>query len=223
MSESWNSSEKSLPLRDTVFRDLRRAILKGELEPGQRLMEMKLADKMGVSRTPVREAIQMLEKDGLVMTIPHKGAVVADIKDKDLKDVLEVREALEVLSVRLACIRMTEEDIDRLERANRVFKDSIMQDVIDMAEADENFHDIIYESAGNDRLLMLVQNMREQMYRFRIEHLKNIDIRPQLVEDHRELTQRLRERDVEGAENVITRHLRQQQEMVHMHLQQKNN
>ena len=87
-----------LPLRDVVFQTLRQAILKGELKPGERLMEIQLAQKLGVSRTPVREAIRKLELEGLVLMIPRKGAEVAEITIKDLEDVLEVRAALEELA-----------------------------------------------------------------------------------------------------------------------------
>ena len=89
-----------LPLRDVVFRTLRQAILRGELKPGERLMEIRLANQLGVSRTPIREAIRMLELDGLVIMVPRKGAQVAQITEKDLNDVLEVRLGLEELAVK---------------------------------------------------------------------------------------------------------------------------
>ena len=88
-----------LPLRDVVFNTLRQAILKGELEPGERLMEIQLADRLGVSRTPIREAIRKLELEGLVLMIPRKGAEVAKISEKSLRDVLEVRRSLEELAI----------------------------------------------------------------------------------------------------------------------------
>ena len=97
--------DQYLPLRDVVFNTLRQAILKGELKPGERLMEIALADKLGVSRTPIREALRKLEQEGLVFMIPRRGAQVADITEKDLNDVLEVRIALENLSVEKACKR----------------------------------------------------------------------------------------------------------------------
>ena len=87
-----------LPLRDVVFNTLRQAILRGELKPG----EIQLANKLGVSRTPIREAIRKLELEGLVLMIPRRGAEVAEITEQNLRDVLEVREALEELSVKLA-------------------------------------------------------------------------------------------------------------------------
>ena len=100
-----------LPLRDVVFNTLRKAILRGELKPGERLMEIQLANKLGVSRTPIREAIRKLELEGLVLMIPRKGAEVAQITEKNMQDVLEVRKALEELSVQLACERITPEQV----------------------------------------------------------------------------------------------------------------
>ena len=86
--------EDYLPLRDVVFRTLRQAILKGDLKPGERLLEVHLAERLGVSRTPIREAIRKLELEGLVLMIPRRGAEVARISQKSLQDVLEVRRAL---------------------------------------------------------------------------------------------------------------------------------
>ena len=115
-----------LPLRDVVFNTLRQGILTGELKPGERLMEIHLADKLGVSRTPIREAIHMLELEGLVTMIPRRGAVVSQITEKGIKDVLEVRRALDVLSVELACERITADELSALEKAHPTFKISRM-------------------------------------------------------------------------------------------------
>ena len=98
--------DEFLPLRDVVFNTLRQAILRGELKPGERLMEIQLANKLGVSRTPIREAIRKLELEGLVLMIPRKGAEVAEITEKNMLDVLEVRRALEELAVQLACEKL---------------------------------------------------------------------------------------------------------------------
>ena len=95
-----------LPLRDVVFNTLRQAILRGEMEPGERLMEIQLADKLGVSRTPIREAIRKLELEGLVIMIPRKGAEVAHITEKDMRDVLEVRAALRSLQQHLHAVTL---------------------------------------------------------------------------------------------------------------------
>ena len=119
-----------LPLRDVVFNTLRRAILRGELKPGERLMEIQLANKLGVSRTPIREAIRKLELEGLVLMIPRKGAEVAEITEKNLRDVLEVRCALEELGVQLACDRIDKEGIQKLHEAADHFRDVLDSDDI---------------------------------------------------------------------------------------------
>ncbi len=85
-------------------------------------MEIQLANKLGVSRTPIREAIRKLELEGLVMMIPRKGAEVAQITEKNMQDVLEVRKALEELSVQLACERITQEELEEMERQRENFK-----------------------------------------------------------------------------------------------------
>ena len=132
-----------LPLRDVVFNTLRQAILRGEMEPGERLMEIQLADKLGVSRTPIREAIRKLELEGLVIMIPRKGAEVAHITEKDMRDVLEVRAALEELAATLACRNVTPERIEELKMANKRFEAAIIsKDVVAIVDADVNFHDI---------------------------------------------------------------------------------
>ena len=143
-----------LPLRDVVFNTLRQAILRGELQPGERLLEIHLANKLVVSRTPIREAIRKLELEGLVLMIPRKGAVVAEITEKSLRDVLEVRRALEELAMKLACEKILDEEIEELKAAAKEFENALKTgDVTVFAEADVQFHDIIYRTTDNQRLI----------------------------------------------------------------------
>ena len=114
------------PLRDVVFENLREAILEGQLKPGQRLMEVQLAEQLGVSRTPVREAIRKLELEGLVVMLPRKGAYVANMSLKDVIDALEVRASLEGLSASLAAERISDIDLKKLKRIAEEFKESTM-------------------------------------------------------------------------------------------------
>ena len=158
-----------LPLRDVVFNTLRQAILKGELEPGERLMEIQLAERLGVSRTPIREAIRKLELEGLVLMIPRKGAEVAEISEKSLREVLEVRRSLEELAIELACQRITPEELTALEEAENRFARAVEDgEVMAIAESDENYHELIYQATANDRLVQILNNLREQMYRYRL-------------------------------------------------------
>ena len=155
--------DEYLPLRDVVFNTLRAAILKGELKPGERLMEIALADKLGVSRTPIREAIRKLELEGLVVMAPRKGAKVASITERDLNDVLEVRKGMEVLAVSLACQRITKEELDRLDEIEGRFQAQIEAgNLTELAELDVEFHDTIYKATNNQRLVQLLNNLREQ-------------------------------------------------------------
>ena len=197
-----------LPLRDVVFNTLRQAILRGELKPGERLMEIQLANKLGVSRTPIREALRKLELEGLVNMVPRTGAEVADITEKSLRDVLEVRKALEELSVQLACEKITEEEIEELKRVAERFKDTLDdQDVTKIAEADVAFHDVIYTATDNQKLILLLNNLREQMYRYRVEYLKKEEAYPQLIAEHEELIDNISKRNKEEATRIMCEHI----------------
>ena len=197
-----------LPLRDVVFNTLRKAILRGELKPGERLMEIQLANKLGVSRTPIREAIRKLELEGLVLMIPRKGAEVAQITEKNMQDVLEVRKALEELSVQLACERITPEQVEEMKMAAEDFrKDLKSGDVTKIAEADVKFHDIIFAATNNQRLITLLNNLREQMYRFRVEYLKQKECYPQLLEEHDKLIALISGGEVEEACELMGCHI----------------
>ncbi len=201
-----------LPLRDVVFQTLRQAILKGDLAPGERLMEVKLANRLGVSRTPIREAIRMLELEGLVVMVPRKGAEVARISEKSLRDVLEVRGALEELSASLACERMEKEEEELLRQAVVEFKDVVFGDnLIAIAQKDEQFHDVIYHATKNAKLILMVNNLREQMYRFRMEYIKDKNKRTALAEEHEAILTAILARDVEGAKEALRRHIENQE------------
>lgn len=201
-----------LPLRDVVFNTLRQAILKGELAPGERLMEIQLAERLGVSRTPIREAIRKLELEGLVLMIPRKGAEVAKISEKSLRDVLEVRRSLEELAIELACQRMTEEGIEKLEEVQEEFRDAVIKgDAMEIAETDEAYHDIIYKGTNNDRLVQILNNLREQMYRYRLEYIKDEDKRQVLLFEHDNILKAIRQRKVEEAKTAMREHIDNQE------------
>mgnify|MGYP000809803812 CR=1 FL=1 len=204
--------DEFLPLRDVVFNTLRHAILRGELKPGERLMEIQLANKLGVSRTPIREAIRKLELEGLVLVIPRKGAEVADIKEKSLRDVLEVRKALEELSVQLACEKITKEEIEELKEAAETFKKAQKtKDITQIAEADVHFHDIINTASGNQKLIQLLNNLREQMYRYRLEYIKDEDKRQILVVEHEHILAAIKTRNIAEAKNAAREHIDNQE------------
>jgi len=201
-----------MPLRDVVFHTLRQAILKGELEPGERLMEIRLAKKLGVSRTPIREAIRKLELEGLVIMIPRRGAEVAGITEKSLRDVLEVRRCLEELAVELAVARMNEEDVKRLEEARIEFREALKtDDMIRIAQADERFHDVIFAGTYNDKLVSLLNNLRDQMYRYRLEYIKDKGKRQILLIEHENILNAVKTRNLELGKRAMREHIDNQE------------
>lgn len=213
-----------LPLRDVVFNTLRNAILRGELEPGERLMEIALAQKLGVSRTPIREAIRKLELEGLVVMVPRKGAEVADITEKDLKDVLEVRTALEELAIELAMKHMGEEEYDALVAANdNFFRNSGVNDPVKTAGADVNFHELIYQLTGNNRLIQMLNNLREQMYRYRLEYIKDESVHKHLYYEHQNIVEAMKTGDVQAAKKAIRIHVVNQEESILRSIKDKRN
>lgn len=200
-----------LPLRDVVFQTLREAILRGELKPGERLMELQLAAQLGVSRTPIREAIRMLEQEGLAVTMPRKGAEVAKMTLKGMEDVLEIREALDILACQLACDRITDELLVTLEEKKKAFEVSLeTKDVKIIADADISFHDVIYEATGNPKLITLLSNLREQIYRYRVEYLKAVDSYPILIKEHDDIYQSLVRHNREESTAAIREHVKNQ-------------
>lgn len=213
-------TDEYLPLRDVVFNTLRQAILTGEMKPGERLMEIHLANKLGVSRTPIREAIRKLELEGLVIMIPRRGAEVAQITWKNLKDVLEVRRALDVLAIELACERMTQDEIVSLYQACEKFKEATKtQDARIIAEADVALHDIIVASSRNDRLVQLVNNLAEQMYRYRFEYIKDASQHERLVQEHYDMYQSILRKDKESAARAVKKHIDNQEQAIIKQLQ----
>lgn len=209
------NTDAFLPLRDVVFNTLRQAILIGELKPGERLMEIHLADRLGVSRTPIREAIHKLEREGLVTIIPRKGAEVSQITEKSMNDVLEVRRALDALCVELACDRITGEGLENLKSACDNFEQSVKTgDSKKIAQADVALHDIIVQATGNQRLIQLVNNLSEQMYRYRFEYIKDNSQHQTLVEEHRIIYQSIVRKDKKTAAEAARTHIDNQEKAI---------
>lgn len=205
--------DEYLPLRDVVFQTLRQAILRGELKPGERLMEIALANKLGVSRTPIREAIRKLELEGLVIMIPRRGAQVASITESDLNEVLEVRQGLETLAIRFACDRITSEQMQALKKAKEKFERLHNKgNLMELTEADVEFHEVIYQATHNQRMVQMLNNLREQMYRYRMEYLKDPKVIRDLIAEHEAIYQALKNRDKELAVKCVSEHIENQQQ-----------
>ncbi len=203
--------EQFLPLRDVVFNTLRDEILYGKLKPGERLMEIAISERLGVSRTPVREAIRRLEQEGLVDMFPRRGAQVSGVTEKRLADALEARKTLETFTVNAACSRITKKQLEKLREANLAFEKAAKQeDAAKTAEADERFHNIIIEAAGNEMIADTLNNLKEQLFRYRYEYLKDVNEFSHLVEEHRMLIGAIEAGKSDVAVEIIKLHIDQQ-------------
>ena len=197
-----------LPLRDVVFNTIKDGILTGRLRPGERLLENQLAEELGVSRTPIREALRMLEIENLVDLIPRKGAQVRDMSEKDIKDVLEIRKVLEELASGLAAENITKQQIADLKQAHIDFVESFERGDRDgVIEADSRFHDIIFSATKNDKLKQIISNISIQIYRYRITYLKlltNISVPNQ---QHLDLIRAFEKRSPSEARAISREHI----------------
>ena len=210
------NTNEYLPLRDVVFNTLRDAILTGKLVPGERLMENQLADKLGVSRTPVREALRMLELENLVELVPRKGAQVLDMSEKDITNILEVRSALEGLATSLACKKMSKEDLQQLKSMEADFEKAVADnDVEHFVDIDEDFHDLIFAATENDKLINIFRNLRIQLYRYRMAQAKNNETSMStIVAHHRSIIRAIENHDAEEGASIAQGHIKYQTESI---------
>lgn len=200
--------ENYKPLREIVFETIREAIISGDLRPGERLMEVQLAEEMGVSRTPVREAIRKLELEGFVVMIPRKGAYVAGISMKDIADVFEIRTALESLAAGLAAERITEDELEELERSLVSVSESTESNNLQaLVDTDADFHDIIYKASRNERLVQIINNLKEQIQRFRTTSLAHPGRMRKALEEHKQIVEALSERNIALAQTLAQEHI----------------
>lgn len=209
------------PLREIVFESMREAIIGGVLKPGERLMEIQLADEMGVSRTPVREAIRKLELEGFVVMIPRKGAYVAGVTHKDVADVFEIRAALEGLAAGLAAERATDDEIEEMERL-LLFNEGELKTLEQIVEADTDFHALVYKASRNNRLIQILANLREQIQRFRATSLAVPGRIKNAIEEHRAIVEALANHDVEKAQELASSHIVTAENVMFEALSQRN-
>lgn len=196
------------PLGEVVFEYLRNAILAGELKPGERLMEVTIADQLGVSRTPVREAIRKLEKESFVIMIPRKGAYVADLTKKDIMEVLEIRKELEGFAAYLAAERMTLAEKEALGRVVEHFNESLINmDKKSMIESDNEFHSFIFESTKNQRLINIIYDLHDQFQRFRLIYFNEFNNYKEIQASHNRIFDAIIKQDALSARQEAENHV----------------
>lgn len=196
------------PLRDVVCETLREAIRSGVLKPGERLMEIQLAEELGVSRTPVREAIRRLELEGCVIMMPRRGTYVANISIRDINEVFEIRTSLESLSSGLAAERITDEELERLQRLLVEIGAHIESGDMDkIVKTDTEFHDLLYQASRNQRLVGIISNLREQLTRFRTTSMSYPGRLKATLEEHRIIVEAIAQGDVKAARKAAEYHM----------------
>jgi len=196
------------PLREVVCETLREAIRKGILKPGERLMEIQLAEELGVSRTPVREAIRKLELEGYVIMMPRRGTYVANLSIRDVNEVFEIRTSLESLSSGLAAERITDEELESLQRLLvRIGEFIECNNMEKIVETDMQFHDLLYQASRNTRLVGFIYNLREQLTRFRSTSMSFPGRLKATLEEHRAIVEAIAQGDVKGAQHASEYHM----------------
>lgn len=196
------------PLREIVFEHLREAIITGLLRPGERLMELQLAEEMGVSRTPVREAIRKLELEGLVIMVARRGAYVSDLSMRDIAETFEIRGALESLAAGLAAERIAPEELEQLERTLVSIGESMeTSDIQRIVLLDEEFHAILFSASRNLRLSQIVSNLREQITRFRHTSLSTPGRFKAVFQEHKAIVEAISERNSSLAQALAKEHI----------------
>ena len=196
------------PLREIVYEELKRQILVGEIAPGTRIMEFELAEDMGVSRTPVREAIRKLEKEGLVTIEPRRGAYASDISIKDMVDVLEVRQMLEGMAASMAAQKVTEEEKLDFVEANSAYKNAVKKgNIEEIIRYDELFHQLIVSYSGNKTLNQLLSQVQELALRFRYIYYDDFSRYENMPVEHEEIEEAIISGDTQKAKVVAEEHV----------------
>ncbi len=211
MRDDVTSRFSSMPLRDRAYHVLRHNILMGKIIPGEHLKEVALANEMSMSRTPIRKAMQMLEHDGLVYMTYRHGAVVADITEKELNDVFEIRKVFARIVIEQACRKMSKKDKQLLVMASEKFEQKASEDdVFALVSADEEFHHLINQKCANQCILQFFEYMQEKMFRYGLEYLKGTQFRMKQAEEHRQLTEYICTGKIREAQMTMCRHIENQ-------------
>jgi len=195
-------------LSQKVYRALKTEIIKGSLKPGTKLLEGKIAEQMGVSRTPVREALKELAAEGFVKMNPNQAVVVSNASVEDVQEVLQIRGVLEGLAVRLATKIISEEEIEELEKYQKQMEYyTNKDDALAFSEMDAEFHELILNICGNNRLIQIRKNLSDQAHRYRIRSLSVPGRLKYSLKEHQEIIEALKRKDAEQADRLSQKHI----------------
>ena len=191
-----------------VYEELKMQILTGAIVPGTRMMEVDLAREMGVSRTPIREAIRKLEKEGLVTIEPRRGAYASRISTQDMVEILEVRQNMEGLAAYFAASRMQPDKMEELEKASENYNKAVASgNMEDMIKYDTKFHRVIVESCNNKILVQMIEQLQELVLRFRYIYYDNFRRAENMPEEHAMIMNAIKDKDADAAREAADVHI----------------
>lgn len=207
------------PLGQHVFEQLKQAIIQGDVAPGDRLVESRIAEAMDISRTPVREAIHKLEREGLLRKLPRGGFSVVSLTRQDIEETFGIRCVLERYAARLAAINHKEEELDPLEERIREFQKCLDAGRMDdLPRINTAFHNHLYDLCKSPKLIKMISDLRDQIYRFR-RIILNVEAMAKVSnQDHRKMLKAIRERDTEKVESLVQEHIMRGKEIVQREL-----
>ncbi|MGC8874624.1 MAG: GntR family transcriptional regulator [Chloroflexia bacterium] len=195
-------------LKDRAYETIKQAILSLQLKPGQPLVEQELARQLGISKTPVRDALQELEREGFVTRVLFKGTYVTEVTMKDLREIFQLRAVLEGLAARLATPRFTPQELDEIERNLTLSEEALAAgDRARCSRLGQTLHNAIIEKADNTRLTLIIRNLDDHVQRFRALSDQIAGRLNKSVREHRRILEALRQGDPEAAEQALRSHL----------------
>jgi DNA-binding GntR family transcriptional regulator len=221
MDEAGNSQSKnsgfetlrSLPERRSlgqdVYEKLKQAIVKGDLPPKSRLIESRMANVMGISRTPVREAIHKLEREGLLRHNPSGGFFIVGLTRSDIEETFGIRSVLESYAARLAATHHKgEEELDPLDQKIHEYQLHLDQGNLKaLLRINTEFHDLLYALSRSPKLIKMISDLQDQICRFRQVLLKTEENARISNEDHKLILKHISKRDLEGVESLVREHI----------------
>ncbi len=200
--------QNTASLEKLAYEKIKQAILTFGFLPNQALVEADLAAQLGISKTPVRDALMQLEKEGLVTRVPFKGTYVADINNHDMAEIFAIRMVLEGLAIRLATTRLTEDDFEHLEALIEQHAAALeRQDVTQAARLNSEYHSLIISRCGNERLIKMLSLLDDQLKRYRLLSIAQGLRTEKSVPEHRDILDALRARNAVRAEAAMKEHL----------------
>ncbi|UOD34205.1 GntR family transcriptional regulator [Deferribacteraceae bacterium V6Fe1] len=196
-------------LSEKIAETIRGYILGGTLKPGDRLTEPKLSEMLGISRTPIREALRLLEMEGFVEIFPRRGAVVSVITDKDVDEIFVLKMKLESLAARLAVKNLTNEDIKKLKDINeKMEKYSLTKNVANLIKLNSEFHNLFITKCNNSRLEKFLESLLRQFKRATAYSFTETGRISKVIDEHKEIIEAFEERDADRVEKLVERHIK---------------